>query len=106
MNQLIDDIEKPNPAVEDLPPALPGEPSARNQRPKGLPDKFWDADKGEVRTGALWRSYQAVEQRFSPLRQRSVSCAVMQPSGAVLETQARWPRGCAAMCVESAASLV
>ncbi|MGJ3260412.1 MAG: capsid assembly protein [Rhodospirillales bacterium] len=65
MNQLIDDIEKPKPSAEDLPPALPAEPSAKSQRPKGLPDKFWDADKGEVRTGALWRSYQALEQRFS-----------------------------------------
>ncbi len=38
--------------------------SARVQRPHGLPDKFWDAEKGEPRVGSLWRSYQALEQRF------------------------------------------
>lgn len=34
-------------------------------RPNGLPDKFWDAERNEVRVGALWRSYQVLEQRFS-----------------------------------------
>lgn len=37
----------------------------KRTRPHGLPDKFWDEEKGEIRTGSLWRSYQALEQRFS-----------------------------------------
>lgn len=38
--------------------------SSRVQRPHGLPDKFWDTGKDEPRVGSLWRSYQALEQRF------------------------------------------
>lgn len=45
------------------PPPLPVHPDVR-ERPRDLPEKFWDAEKDEVRVGALWRSYQALEQRF------------------------------------------
>jgi len=65
MNQIIDDSHQPDVRAETAPPALPAEPTAKRLRPKGLPDKFWDEEKGEVRTGSLWRSYQALEQRFS-----------------------------------------
>lgn len=42
----------------------PVEP-VRLSRPYGLPDKFWDEEKNQPRIGALWRSYQALEKRFS-----------------------------------------
>lgn len=35
------------------------------QRPKDIPEKFWDAAKGELNTGRLWRSYQELERQFS-----------------------------------------
>jgi len=68
MTNIIDDIENRDTAAQNNPPApppMPPEPAMKRQRPKGLPDKFWDEEKGEVRTGSLWRSYQALEQRFS-----------------------------------------
>ncbi len=34
-------------------------------RPKGLPDKFWDPARGDVNVGALWKSYQELERKFS-----------------------------------------
>lgn len=65
MNQIIDDTTQPVALAETAPPSLPAEPPAQRQRPKGLPDKFWDEEKRQIRTGSLWRSYQALEQRFS-----------------------------------------
>lgn len=46
------------------PPVPPADVAARRDRPKGLPNKFWDAEKGEIRVGSLWRSYQALENRY------------------------------------------
>ncbi len=46
----------PEVVADDLPPKKP--------RPAGLPDKFWDDEKGEVRAGSLWRSYQTLENRY------------------------------------------
>lgn len=65
MNQLDNENLQPENRTETAPPALPEAPVEKRQRPKGLPEKFWDEDKGQVRTGSLWRSYQALEQRFS-----------------------------------------
>lgn len=35
------------------------------QRPEGVPEKFWDAEKGEVRIDALTQSYTELEARMS-----------------------------------------
>lgn len=35
------------------------------QKPSELPDKFWNAETGEVRLNALISSYRAMEKRFS-----------------------------------------
>lgn len=35
------------------------------QKPEGVPDKFWDAEKGEVRVDALLQSYTELEKRQS-----------------------------------------
>lgn len=73
MHSQIDDIRKPN-AIEpnDVQPTfttssepIVSEENLKARRPHGLPDKFWDAEKGMPRVGSLWRSYQALEQRFS-----------------------------------------
>lgn len=37
---------------------------APGNRPEGLPDKFWDAEKGEVRLDALIKSYVELEKKL------------------------------------------
>ncbi len=39
--------------------------TAETNRPAGLPDKFWDADKNHVRLDALIASYGALEKKLS-----------------------------------------
>ncbi len=39
-------------------------PQSASDRPSGLPEKFWDAEQGAVRTDALVKSYMSLEQRF------------------------------------------
>lgn len=48
---------------------LTAEPStpATDGKPAGLPDKFWDAGKQEVRTEALITSYVALEKKLSQM---------------------------------------
>ncbi len=41
-------------------------------RPAGLPDKFWDADGGTVRTEALAKSYLELERKLGGLAGRGV----------------------------------
>ncbi len=74
MNNILEQTTHEHTNTSDAPaspPRLAEQPNqqdpgtARSARPVGLPDKFWDAEKGEVRVAALWRSYQALEQRFS-----------------------------------------
>ncbi|MBO6518700.1 MAG: hypothetical protein JJ900_11740 [Rhodospirillales bacterium] len=65
MNNIIEETSTPADVIDDAPAIQPPEVMSKPARPKGLPDKFWDDEKGEVRTGSLWRSYQALEQRFS-----------------------------------------
>jgi len=38
-------------------------------KPEGLPDKFWDAEKGQVRQDALLESYTNMEKEYSKLKQ-------------------------------------
>ncbi|MCH7935751.1 MAG: hypothetical protein IH994_01505 [Proteobacteria bacterium] len=40
--------------------------------PPGLPDKFWDQDKGEVRTDSLVKSYRSLEQKLGALAGQGV----------------------------------
>ncbi len=73
MHSQLDDPRKPivsDPSnletVLPSPEELSQSPQTQQaQRPQGLPDKFWDAEKNQPRVGSLWRSYQALEQRFS-----------------------------------------
>jgi hypothetical protein len=46
------------------PPAPPATPPAAEKpaKPEGVPDKFWDAEKGEIRTDDLLKSYQELEK--------------------------------------------
>ncbi|MBC8337144.1 MAG: hypothetical protein H8E39_00495 [Alphaproteobacteria bacterium] len=48
------------------PPAaeIPDQDNAMPQPPEGLPEKFWDAERGEIRTDGLLKSYQALEQKL------------------------------------------
>lgn len=58
------------PAAPPAPPAPGGAPPApeKPQRPDWLPEKFWDADKGEGRFEGLAKSYGELEKRNSGLR--------------------------------------
>jgi len=40
--------------------------------PDGLPEKFWDAERGAIRTESLVKSYRALEQRLGALAGRGV----------------------------------
>ena len=46
-------------------PKLHGEEGAPKERPEGVPEKFWDAEKGEVNTEALLKSYTELEKARS-----------------------------------------
>lgn len=53
-------------AREGLPEVDPhAQPDNTPQRPEGIPEKFWDAEKGEVRTADLAQSYAALEAKLS-----------------------------------------
>ena len=43
------------------------EASASSKKPAGLPDKFWDEAKQEIRTDALVTSYVALEKKLSQM---------------------------------------
>jgi hypothetical protein len=44
-----------------------GGPDAPATPPPGLPEKFWDAERGELRADSLVKSYQALEQKLGAL---------------------------------------
>lgn len=48
----------------DADPAPDGTSCAVAPRPDHVPEKFWDAETGEVRTDALIKSYQELERRM------------------------------------------
>lgn len=53
-------------AREGLAPADPYAPKANTpQRPENVPEKFWDAEKGEIRVDALTQSYAELEAKLS-----------------------------------------
>lgn len=57
--------EKGQQGLSDVPtPASPAS-EAKPARPDNIPEKFWDADKGQVRTDALLASYSELEKKFS-----------------------------------------
>ncbi len=46
---------------------VPAEPVAEAVRPEGLPDKFWDETRGQLRADALANSYIQLEQKLGAL---------------------------------------
>lgn len=53
-------------AREGLQPVDPhAKPNLGPQRPEGVPEKFWDAEKGVVRVDALTQSYAELEAKLS-----------------------------------------
>lgn len=54
------------------PQAEPPENGTGPTPPRGLPEKFWDQDKGEMRTDSLVKSYQALEQKLGALAGQGV----------------------------------
>lgn len=66
------ETQPPAPTAPAAPPAA--EPTSPPQadaptRPEHVPEKFWDAEKGEVRVEAALKSYSELEKRNSGLRQ-------------------------------------
>lgn len=47
-------------------PQAPAAPPPAASRPDHVPEKFWDAEKGEVRTEALLKSYTELERGKAP----------------------------------------
>lgn len=50
-------------AVADMVGETPSEEST-GERPENIPEKFWDADKKELRTDDVLKSYSELEKRF------------------------------------------
>ncbi len=57
-NLLTTEVDQTTPAPQS---------NADSNKPEGLPDKFWDAKKGEVRLDALLSSYLALEKKLSTM---------------------------------------
>lgn len=63
MTNIIEDTTKKTAPVNAEP--SPSTTSPKVERPKDIPEKFWDAEKGDIHAGRLWRSYQELERQFS-----------------------------------------
>lgn len=48
----------------DMPSGAPPESGAASSSPSGLPEKFWDQERSEVRIDSLVKSYLALEQKL------------------------------------------
>ena len=70
-------IETPSAAIADIGAAgtagaasRPGASAGGQERPAppaGLPEKFWDSERGELRTETLIKSYRSLEQKLGAL---------------------------------------
>lgn len=67
MTNVIEDTNKATKTVSviNVPEDVSSQAISKQMRPKGIPEKFWDAEKGDINTGRLWRSYQELERQFS-----------------------------------------
>jgi hypothetical protein len=75
-----------DPAPTEKPAAEPAKPA----KPEWLPEKFWDADKGEVRAEALAKSYRELESaRSKPAEQKPAGEPAPAPSLTDLLTRAQ-----------------
>ena len=56
----------PEPVPETAPESTPGTVQSFDSatRPDGLPDKFWDEEKSDIRTDSLVKSYLTLEKRL------------------------------------------
>lgn len=81
-------------AREGLPKVDPyAKPAAANQRPEGVPEKFWDAEKGVVRVEALTQSYAELEAKLSgkteaPADPKEDPANVEVKNGKIVKTEA------------------
>lgn len=59
-------VENEQPVIDDSPSAPSGHDgdADRAARPHGLPEKFWDDERGEIRAEALANSYISLEQKL------------------------------------------
>jgi hypothetical protein len=80
-NLLEAPVTPPEPNAEDTVTDAPAVPEigvegadvdspAPASAPDGLPEKFWDTERGEIRTDSLVKSYQALEQKLGALAGR------------------------------------
>lgn len=70
-------LETAAPATRTADVDAPSAPETENgnalpQAPDGLPEKFWDSERGELRSGSLVKSYQALEQKLGAMTGREV----------------------------------
>ncbi len=73
-----DAVNEPGaPASIDAPPS---------SRPEGVPEKFWDAEQGEVRTEAMIKSYGSLERKLGGLADAAESVAPDSPDDYQIET--------------------
>jgi len=58
--KMIEKVDAVQAAVEKAANPDPA-PAPKAEKPEGIPDKFWDAEKGEVRVAELAKSYTELE---------------------------------------------
>jgi len=63
---LMGDSHKDNGAEEDAEPEA--KETKSGERPEGIPEKFWDAKKGEIRSEALTKSYDDLRKELNKLK--------------------------------------
>lgn len=66
-------------ATSDNPTDLPASEHQPATKPDWVPDKFWDAEKGEVRTEALARSYRELESKVGGRKEEPAEGAPNSP---------------------------
>jgi len=92
---MTDAIIEPQVQPETPVPAEPdGGIAVENQRPQGLPEKFWDEEAGSLRADALVNSYLALEQKLGAAE---TSGMPERPDGYSIETEEGAPGADAAV---------
>jgi len=72
LSEAIESIDEMPTELAPDPSPLQAQPVESATRPDGLPDKFWDEEKSDIRTDSLLKSYLTLEKRLGGQGQDTV----------------------------------